>query len=72
MTAKRHVLNNQFTSVFTSERYPIPVMYPLYSYMPPLDICTVNGIIKQLKNLNQNKVTGPNELPARVLKRSCA
>ena len=35
--------------------------------MPPLDIGT-NGIIKQLKNLNQNKATGPDELPARVLK----
>ena len=35
--------------------------------MPPLDIGT-NGIIKQLKNLNKNKATGPDELPARVLK----
>ena len=35
--------------------------------MPPLDIGT-NGIIKQLKNLNQNKATGTCELPARVLK----
>ena len=35
--------------------------------MPPLDFAT-NGIIKQLKNLNQNKATGPDELPARVLK----
>ena len=35
--------------------------------MPPLDIGT-NGIIKQLTNLNQNKATGPDELPARVLK----
>ena len=65
---KANALNNQFTSVFTSERYPIPVIDPsLYSSMPPLDIGT-NGIIKQLKNLNQNKATGPDELPARVLK----
>ena len=35
--------------------------------MPHLDI-GINGIIKQLKNLNQNKATGPDELPARVLK----
>ena len=35
--------------------------------MPPLDIGT-NGMIKQLKNLNQNKATGPHELPARFLK----
>ena len=39
----------------------------LYSSMPPLDIGT-NVIIKQLKNLNQNKATGPDELPARVIK----
>ena len=65
---KANALNNQFTSVFTIERYPIPVIDPsLYSSMPPLDIGT-NGIIKQLKNLNQNKATGPDELPARVLK----
>ena len=65
---KANALNNQFTSVFTSERYPIPVLdHSLYSSMPPLDI-GANGIIKQLKNLNQNKATGPDELPARVLK----
>ena len=64
---KANALNSQFTSVFTSERYPIPVIdISLYSSMPPLDIGT-NGIIKQLKNLNQNKATGPDELPARVL-----
>ena len=65
---KANALNNQFSSVFTSERYPIPVIdHSLYSSIPPLDIGT-NGIIKQLKNLNQNKATGPDELPARVLK----
>ena len=70
---KANTLNTQFTSVFTSERYPIPVIDPsLYSSMPPLDIGT-NGIIKQLKNLKQNKPTGPDELPARVLKaKMCA
>ena len=61
---KANTLNNQFTSVFSSERYPIPVIDPsLYSSMPPLDIGT-NGIIKQLENLNQNKATGPDKLPA--------
>ena len=65
---KANALNNQFTSVFTSESYPIPVIdHSLYSSIPPLDIGT-NGIIKQLKNLNQNKATGPDELPARVLR----
>ena len=65
---KANALNNQFSSVFTNERYPIPVIdHSLYSSMPHLDI-GINGIIKQLKNLNQNKATGPDELPARVLK----
>ena len=65
---KANAINNKFTSVFTSERYPIPLIDPsLYSSMPPFDIGT-NGIIKQLKNLNQNKATGPDELPPRVLK----
>ena len=64
---KANALNNQFSSVFTNERYPIPVIdHSLYSSMPHLDI-GINGIIKQLKNLNQNKATGPDELPARVL-----
>ena len=62
---KANALNNQFTPVFTSESYPIPVIYPsLYFSMPPLDIGT-HGIIKQLNNLNQNKATGPDALPAR-------
>ena len=64
---KAIALNSQFISVLTSERYPIPVIAPsLYCSMPPLDIGT-NGIIKQLKNLSQNKATGPDELPARIL-----
>ena len=67
---KADALNSQFTSVFTSERYHIPVIDPLlYFSMPLLDIGT-NGIIKQLENLNQNKATGPDELPARVLKKT--
>ena len=36
---KANALNNQFTSVFTCERYPIPVIdQSLYSSMPPPDI----------------------------------
>ena len=54
--------------IFTSEIYPIPLIDPsLFSSMSPLDSST-NGIIKQLKNLNRNKYTGPDELRARVLK----
>ena len=53
---KANALNNQITSVITSKRYPIPVIDPsLYPGISLLDIGT-NGIIKQLKNLNQNKL----------------
>ena len=34
----------------------------------PLLEIGIDGVIKQLENLNQNKATGPDELPARVLK----
>ena len=56
---------------------PLPPAYAVYTrenddnYGRPLTInhyIGTNGIIKQLKNLNQNKATGPDELPARVLK----
>ena len=65
---KANTLNNQFSSVFTQEIYPIPKLAPsIYSDIPILEI-GIDGVIKQLKNLNQNKATGPDELPARVLK----
>ena len=65
---KANTLNNQFSSVFTQKIYPIPQLAPsIYSDIPIFEIGT-DGVIKQLKNLNQNKATGPDELPARVLK----
>jgi len=40
-------------------------------YIPYLKI-GIDGVVKQLKNLNQNKATGPDELPAKVLKETAA
>ena len=54
--------------MFTQAIYPILQLAPsVYSDIPLLEI-GIDGVIKQLKNLNQNKATGPDELPARVLK----
>lgn len=54
--------------MFTQEIYPIPQLAPsIYPDMPSIEI-RIDGVIKQLKNLNQNKATGPDEYPARVLK----
>ena len=61
---KANALNNQFSSVFAQEKHPIPQIAPsTYSNIPLLEI-GIDGVIKQLENLNQNKVTGPDELPA--------
>ena len=60
------------SSVFTQEIYPIPKLSPsVYSDIPFLEI-GIDGVVKQLKNINQNKATGPDELPARVLKEAAA
>ena len=69
---KANTLNNQFSSVFTQEIYPIPKLSPsVYSDIPFLEI-GIDGVVKQLKNINQTKATGPDELPARVLKETAA
>ena len=66
---KANALNNQFSSVFTQEKYSIPQIVPsIYPNIPLLEI-GIDGVIKQLEtNLKQIKATGPDELPARVLK----
>ena len=51
---KANTLNNQFSSVFTQEIYPIPKLASYgYSDIPFLEI-GINGLVKQMKNLNQN------------------
>ena len=53
--------------MFTQEIYPIPKLAPsVYSDIRFLEIGT-DGVVKQLKNLKQNKATGRDELSARVL-----
>ena len=52
--------------------YPIPQLAPsVYLDIPFLKI-GIDREVKQLKNLNQNKATGPDNLPARALKDTAA
>ena len=44
----------------------------MHAHKKPFLEIGIEGIVKQLKNLNQNKATGPDELPARVLKENAA
>ena len=65
---KAEVLNSQFKSVFTDEDVDtLPNLGLGYPSIPNIDI-TVNGIMKLLKGLNPNKATGPDDIPARILK----
>ena len=71
MIATRQI-PKQFNSVFTQEIYPIPQLAPsIYSDILFLEI-GIDGVVKQLENVNQYKATGPDELPARVLKETAA
>jgi hypothetical protein len=61
-------LNNQFTSVFTEERkdhIPDKGVSP-YQDIPELQV-ELEGVIKQLKQLDCNKAGGPDDIPARFL-----
>ena len=64
---KAHTFTKQFSFVLPQEIHPIPQLSPsIYSNIPFLEI-GIDRAVKQLKTLNQNKATGPDELPARVL-----
>ena len=66
---KADILNRQYQSVFTNEdTSSVPTLkgHP-YPSMPSIYI-TVEGVASLLRKLNINKATGPDMLPARVLK----
>ena len=67
---KAEILNDQFTSVFTTEdpSKPLPDLGP--SPHPTVADITVqqNGVLKLLQHLNPHKATGPDEVSARLLK----
>ncbi|XP_063416249.1 uncharacterized protein LOC134697892 [Mytilus trossulus] len=67
--SKADILNDQFQSVFTKENlnnFPDKGKSP-YSTMKDIKIRT-NGVHKLLKNLKPHKATGPDSIPAFILK----
>ena len=69
---KAEALNKQFSSVFTREdNSNIPEMGPSpYEKMPPIEV-TEKGVKALLSGLNSRKATGPDDIPAILLK-TCA
>jgi len=71
ITTPRHkaqLLNTHFQSVYTHEDNQIPNMpHSPFPPIPPLDIST-NGIRKLLEGLDITKSTGPDDIPAYILK----
>ena len=66
---KANILNEQFASVFNVEDDDsMPELVPSpYDIMPDINI-HVNGVAKLLRGLKAHKATGPDEVPARLLK----
>ncbi|XP_072038658.1 uncharacterized protein [Amphiura filiformis] len=67
---KAEVLNTQFESVFTKERPLDPsltTLKVLYPNIPQINFTTA-GIVKLLKNQKENKASGPDNIPAKILK----
>ena len=66
---KAESLNDYFQSVFTQEHpHPLPNKGP--SPYPTIGHLHIHrpGVVKQLKNLNPAKASGPDELPPKLLK----
>ena len=66
---KAEILNKKYPSVFTPENEDeqIPILNDNYPSMQEIYI-TVNGTEKLLQNLDPTKTTGPDKIPARILK----
>lgn len=70
---KAEILNQQYTSVFTVEdtqNMPVLGASP-FNDMPRIQI-DANGVTKLLTGLNPNKASGPDGIPARVLKETAS
>ena len=66
---KANILNNQFFSVFTLEdTSSLPVTNPITSDKINKLIISPDGVKKQLLNLDDNKASGPDQLPPWFLK----
>ncbi|MCS5551394.1 MAG: reverse transcriptase family protein, partial [Gammaproteobacteria bacterium] len=66
---KAEILNTQFKSVYTNEDHTnIPdKRHSPYTTMNPITV-TENGVLKLLQRTNPHKATGPDNIPARLIK----
>ena len=65
---KANILNQQFESVFSQESIDLPnIPGPKFARMPDINIDT-HGTEQLLTDLDPNKATGPDGVPARILK----
>ena len=65
---KAAILNQQYQSVFTREDTSDILVPPKSPTLPMPEIIFRNGILKQLQNLKENKASGPDLIPPRMLK----
>ncbi|KAJ8042793.1 RNA-directed DNA polymerase from mobile element jockey [Holothuria leucospilota] len=67
-TQKANILNEQFKKVFTRENDILPpVDSNTIPTMPDIEV-SLEGVVKLLKELNPNKASGPDGIPAHILK----
>ena len=66
---KAHILNEQFSSVFTEDKENDDTVLEGPS-IPPIEelVISVNGVTKLLKEINPSKAGGPDNLPCRLLR----
>jgi len=70
---KADILNRQFASVFTTEgNTPLPTMSNRTTQTVESIHVSHNGVAKLLRNLKPHKATGPDGLPARLLKETAS
>ncbi len=62
------ILNDKFVSVFTQEDSTVIPSKGENPYTDLPHIITSNGVTKLLSNLNPHKASGPDSIPARLLK----
>ena len=67
-TNKANILNAQFRSVFTQENDMLPNLPPSTVPSIPNFTISIEGVSKLLSDLNPHKATGPDGVPARILK----
>ena len=69
-TSKANILNRQFESVFNKKTSQTSFAYIGVNVTQSLSSIAVSndGVLKQLNNLDISKASGPDEIPARLLK----